>query len=277
MYVTDSNVLREVSPLDVHNGILNIPHGVVRIGRDSIVNLNIKTIVFPDTLRIIESNAIHGTDLIRVEIPSQVEQIEDNAFSNNNWLTSFIVSSPNTKFTGNALSYCRSLDMVQVGLIKYPVHCLLLGAPYRILSKKQIGVYQIFYVELFKRTERDENEKLPEKLYVAQKGGVAGDGSSIKRAMENCDKKYLTPDIIQAYKNITLDTKIGVDDYRRITGACDTGAIEWLKEHNLTEDDRLPVRDVIQLLDGDYGSSIFTQFVADRYKERSEERKNAKK
>lgn len=272
MYIDSNNVLKSVSAVDLKDKTLFIPHGVVEVGHEAIKNLpQLSSIVIPETVKRFATRSITNTGIIHLIIPQTVEEIDILAFENNEWLSIVEINNPDTKFDGTIVQNCRSLQTVRIGAIKHNVRCLKFGVAYAILSKKQVDVYTVYLVEPFRESTTGIG-----KLYVAVKQGVVGDGVTIKRAMEDCHNHYMTPSTILAYKDLTLDTQVNSYDYKRITGACDEGIIKWMQEEGFEENDTLSVRELIHRLKHAYGSDIFAQFVADRYKDRAEARNGSK-
>lgn len=265
MFVDEAGVLQKVSPLDIKAGIVTIPYGTKVIGAHSIANIEgVEALLIPETVTKIESHAIYGTGIVHLEIPATVTAIKPEAFANNRWLTTLVIGNENAQFDNTIVKNCRVLGAVKIGDKMQVVQCLDNGTPYHVISKKQYNVYQLFYVELF-------HDTIPEvrKFFFAKKQNVFGEGSNIHEAMQDCDEKYMTSEIIQKYAEITLDTLIDSHDYQTITGACDNGTADWLKEHGLKETDKKSVREIIKLLNEDSGAQLFMQFVADRYKDRA--------
>lgn len=266
MFVDESKTLKEATSLDVRAGILTIPYGTKVIGEGAIKNIErLSTIIIPSSVVLIETHAVQNTGVVHLEIPSSVKNIQNEAFSDNDWLTTLVITNPKTEFRGDIIVRCRSINVVQIGQDKYLVRCLEGNLPYHILAKHQIDVYQVFYAKLF----RDDSSY--EKFYFAQKRDSIGKGNTLQEAMGNCHNAYLSQEIVDSYRDISLDSMIGIDDYRRITGACPNGAQEWLKQHEFTVEDKKPVREVIKLIENEraIGSRLFMQFIADRYKDRA--------
>ena len=267
----DGKILKGVSPLDVRENTLIIPSGVEKVASRAIVDLpTLKNLIIPESLEAFDMDAINNTGIVHLVIPETVKRVADQAFAHNEWLTIVEFKSPETKFNGTALFDCRSLNFCKVGAIKYNVRCLKFGVCYQILSKHMFDIYTIYLVEPFKESTNIG------KLYVALKQGVCGDGTTVARAIEDCHNNYMTPDIVQQYKDISLDALVGWYDYKRITGACDEGIVKWMKEKGFKENDKISVRELLKLLGNSYGSSTFIQFIADRYKDRMEEKDGKK-
>lgn len=269
MYVNEEGVLISVSRTDLIENTLILPQSVKKIGREAIKNLpDLEEIVFPKELTEIGEHSISGTGIIRLTVPETVQVIGYEAFRGNEWLTIVKIPNVNTKFDGTAFIQCRSLNIVQIGAVKHQVRCLKFDVCYEVLAKKRVDVYQVYLVEPFKESARLG------KLYVACKQGYVGDGVTIERAMQDCHNQYMTPDIKKAYKDITLDTLVNSHDYKRITGACDEGIMDWMKKQGFTEETTMSVRELLKILGNAYGSKIFAQFIADRYEERANEAKS---
>lgn len=269
MLVDTNNVLRETSVVDLKDNTLIIPYGVVEIAEGAIKDLpKLSNLIIPETVKIFRSRSVTNTGIVHLIIPENIVKINDCAFEGNPWLTILEICNPDTEFNGSIVQNCLSINSVRVGAMRFNVRCLKFGVAYEIISKKMIDIYTVYAIKPFK-----EAAKLG-MLYAAVKQGVVGDGVSIKRAIEDCNNLYLTPNIKEAYKDITLDTLINSHDYKRITGACDEGIMEWLEKEGLTEADTMTARDLIYRLGKSFGAKDFAQFIADRYKDRAEARKN---
>lgn len=264
MFVTLKGELKDVSPIDIHEGILNIPQGTKTIASNAIHDLpQLKTLVIPETVETFERDAVMKTGIVHLVVPETVKTIGCHAFAHNDWLTIVEVKNPNTVLDGTCVYDCQSITTFKVGMIKYNVRCLKYNVCYQILSKKMVDIYTVYLVEPFKGSATIG------RVFVAVKQGVCGDGVSIERAIEDCHRNYMTPSIIEQYKDITLDTLVDWYDYKRITGACDEGIIDWMRQNGYGEKDKETVRVLIQKLGNSYGASTFAQFVADRYADRA--------
>lgn len=62
---------------------------------------------------------------------------------------------------------------------------------------------------------------------------------------------------IKIYKKkhpaLTMDSVITLEKYRKITGACLSGCHNFLSKHNLPEDTKMKVKDLLPILKGEYG------------------------
>ena len=269
MYITKDHVLTDVTALDIHDDTFIIPPDVVEVATNAINDLpELATLIIPPSVKKFCTHSVCNTGIIHLTLPKTVEVIDKFAFEHNEWLTIIEILNPDAHYDGTIISNCRSITIAQVGSARYKVKCLKYGAAFEILAKKMVDVYTVYAIQPWKGAASLG------KLYAAVKSGVVGDGTTIARAMEDCHNQYLTPDIIEAYKDITLDTPIRSFDYKRITGACDEGILGWIKEQGYKEHDTLPARELIKVLGNAYGAHIFAQFIADRYKDRAEAKKN---
>lgn len=268
MFVTSKGELKDVSPIDIHEGILNIPYGTKVVATNAIYDLpQLTTLVIPETVETFERDAVMKTGIVHLVIPETVKTIAHHAFAHNDWLSIVEVKNPNTDLNGSCVFDCKSISLFKIGMVRYNVRCLKYNVCYQILSKKAVDIYTVYLVEPFKGSATIG------KVFVAVKQGVCGDGVSIERAIEDCHRNYMTPSIIEQYKDITLDTLVDWYDYKRITGACDEGILEWMHNNGYKDKDKEKVRVLIEKLGTAYGASIFAQFVADRYADRMEGRK----
>ena len=81
-------------------------------------------------------------------------------------------------------------------------------------------------------------------FYIANKNNFYAHGEDLKKAFDDLDFKIIAEKIKS--EPINKDTVITIQHYRIITGACDMGVREWMKEHKIkTEEimagDLLPI------------------------------------
>lgn len=109
-----------------------------------------------------------------------------------------------------------------------------------------------------------------EECYVAKGHGYFAHGNSIKGAIDALESKILS--------NLDIDTKIkefketfkkgvkysGHEYYNWhniLTGSCEFGRNNFVKNHNINLDDELTPNEFLKLVEGEYGWSILEQLV----------------
>jgi len=82
--------------------------------------------------------------------------------------------------------------------------------------------------------------------FVAEKDGFTAHGKTVKKAIEDVEYKIIS----EKLKNepISLDTIVDVNHYRMITGACELGITNWLKENNLKKK-KYKVSEILPILE----------------------------
>ena len=109
-------------------------------------------------------------------------------------------------------------------------YCYFDGILRSVLSVKTIGEYKIYL------TPFD---------YVVQKGDYTAHAESIEKGISDVNFKILA---IQYQENLTLDTMLNKHIYRLITGACELGCNDWIRNNNIQVEE-ISVRDLIPLLE----------------------------
>ena len=259
--ITKENKLIKAEPQDITVGVLIIPSHITEILTDSISLPEILDIRFNGTGIKIYSRAITNTSITTLHIDTRFSFIDDCAFEDNPKLIEAKIFNKNLTVKGNWFNGCSSLGRVTVGGITYPI-LLYKGVCYNILSRKMVDIYTVYYVERFKSNQ-------DRKFFVATKQKAYGTGETVEGAIRECKERYLTPDLLERYKDLNIDSYISSVDYRLITGACDKGVIEWLETNKIAPEEKIQVRELLTLLKDKYGYEDFAQFLLTCYSNRN--------
>jgi len=96
-------------------------------------------------------------------------------------------------------------------------------------------------------------------IYVAEKGDFYAHGETIKKAIEDLNFKIASETLKK--EPINKDTKLTINHYRLITGACELGVKEWMKSNNVKEGikaiDLLPILEKTHA----YGTESFKNLI----------------
>jgi len=99
--------------------------------------------------------------------------------------------------------------------------------------------------------------------YIVQKDNFTAHAESIEKGIKDVEFKILSEQI----KNqpLTKNTVLNLDKYRMITGACELGCKEWIKNNGLKEDAELRVSDLVPMLEksGAYGLDRIKELIVD--------------
>lgn len=90
-----------------------VPDGIVEIGKQSFLGIQIKSLNLPNSVRVIGENAFSSSGLNTIIIPESVKVISEGAF-NNSMLTSIILPSSINKIEKNVFSHCDELTSVSM-------------------------------------------------------------------------------------------------------------------------------------------------------------------
>ena len=124
----------------------------------------------------------------------------------------------------------NNIPKLTKGYNKERGYCFFDGILRKVISVKQLGEYTI-YLTPFE--------------YVVQKGEYTAHAKTIEKGIEDISFKILAKE----YKeNLTLDTILNKDLYRAITGACELGTNNWIKQNNIQVEE-ISVRELIPLLE----------------------------
>lgn len=262
--IIENNKLLAIEKIDIHEGKVLIPMGVKTLETNSCVLPNITELILSESITTIKNKAIHDTNITNLILPQSITTVEVEAICDNEMLKQIVVLSTRVDMNNYMVRRCPNLLSIKIGSRKYTV-ITYDEKLYEVLNRKAVGVYDVLHVQLFKSHN-------PEKGFLAVKQNVFGYSPDLQRAIEACRNNYLTPNLIEMYRNINLDSTITGMDYKLITGACDHGVDAWLKENGLNWNSTKTVRELLVELKGAHGYRDFSQFVADRYKDRVEEK-----
>jgi len=99
-----------------------------------------------------------------------------------------------------------------------------------------------------------------ESFYIANKANFYAHGDDIKKAIE--DLNFKEASAILKKEPIYEDTVITVNHYRIITGACQLGCDQWMKQNNISSD-KILAKDLLPLLEktNAYGFERFKKLI----------------
>ena len=96
--------------------------------------------------------------------------------------------------------------------------------------------------------------------FVAEKDGFTAHGETVKKAIEDVEFKIVRRKLQN--ESIYLDTIVDVNHYRMITGACELGISNWLKENKLKKK-KYKVSEILPILEKThaYGVERFKELI----------------
>ena len=100
-----------------------------------------------------------------------------------------------------------------------------------------------------------------DQCYVARSGDTYAHGNSIKRAIDDLAFKMADKlDREEVIAEIRSSGQVTRHQYRAITGACQSGVDDFLRQAGVPEDlDAMPLQDVLHITKGAYGGSTFAE------------------
>ena len=101
-------------------GELTIPEGVIKIEGGAFSCCKFTSVLFPTTLKSIESLAFMGNDIGELTLPEGLTTIKGNAFSGNGSLLSISLPSTLESIGESAFNRCYFLSKIQCGAIEPP-------------------------------------------------------------------------------------------------------------------------------------------------------------
>jgi hypothetical protein len=182
--------------------------------------------------------------------------VEITKENGNVWLDNLEELSEGTVFNNSEDVYLYNLNNKK---IIYKNHEYLVkvvdGWTMLITSEKNLNEFKIYKGFFF----RGGDLKVP--CYIAEKDGYFAHGSSMKKAIEDCNFKYLQEhlDKDDLIKQIKEKGSVTIQDYRLLTGACQLGVNKFLSEKGITGDS-LTIDQVIELTKGAYGGNVFREY-----------------
>ena len=96
-------------------------------------------------------------------------------------------------------------------------------------------------------------------IFIAQKGDFSAHGETVKKAIQDLQFKIIAEKLKK--DPILPDTKITIQYYRIVTGACEMGAKSFQQQHNLK--DEYLAKDLLPILEkhGAYGIENFKKLI----------------
>ena len=202
-------------------------------GTPFVVNIEI-----PNSVTHIEYWAFSHKQLTSVEIPNSVTHIKNGAFSHNK-LTS--VEIPNSVTHIGSFAFDINVEINQ-GERKIR---MIDGIATVIIKEKKVEDFKVFEAEFFNTGE---------KCFVAEKGEFKAHGKTLKTALEDVNFMFLLHNINieEIKKEIEKTGKITLEQFRLITGACQIGCENFLKEEQIIKKE-LSIKEAINLLENKHG------------------------
>ena len=125
-------------------------------------------------------------------------------------------------------SYNAALTTLIIGKVSYNVKNVD-GSCFVIEGQREFEGIRIYTGYNFQNITKGVIKK--DTLYVAEKDGFFAHGISVKKSIQDLQFKIVS----EKLKNdpIYPDTLLTVKYYRTVTGACDAGCREWMKNHKI--------------------------------------------
>ena len=131
------------------------------------------------------------------------------------------------------------------------------GYNYLASSTKKIGKY------ILHRTQRFIGGDLSSKqdIYIAELEYVTAHGHTAREAIEDASYKYrqLNTSKTELVEQIKKKGTINIEEYRLLTGACQYGVNEFLKDNNLEGVKEMKIEEVLKLTKDQYGHDILLE------------------
>ena len=191
-----------------------------------------------------------------VELP-KVKKIGDNCFRYNEALTS--VSLPVLAQCGdNCFRYNAALTSVRIGQHKLNVknidgYCYVIESH---KTSKGIAIYSGYNLD-----KVNDGKTIKTQSFVAQKDEFTAHGETIQNAVRDLHFKINAEQIRNS--PINADTKITMQHYRIITGACEQGCKSWMTQNNIPFDTEISAKELLPILQktSAYGYESFKKLV----------------
>jgi hypothetical protein len=211
-----------------------------------------------------------------------VTEIGDNFLKNDNSITKLI--APNLTTVGNYFLFynktlaeliapnlttvgdyflCYNKTLAEVSFKNFSAKVLKIDRTTFIAnSTKSIGDVTVMNGYVFKSMTNDVINKYV--CFVASFDGFYAHSDTAKKAIEDVKFKSIQEKL--AKSPIYNDTMITVNHYRAITGACEMGCNEFIKQHNLTDLTEIKASDLVVLLEKSnaYGVEKFKSLLPDK-------------
>lgn len=150
------------------------------------------------------------------------------------------------------------------------------GSGYGIKEINSMRVYKIDVVQtiithVFKNVAKGfivMNDLTFEKCYIVKGQNMFAHGETLEKAREDLQNKIFSnldvEDRIKKFKNKFKDNKKykGTEFYKwhnLLTGSCEMGRNEFVRNHNINLENEFTVKEFIELTQNDYGSKIIKQ------------------
>jgi len=123
---------------------------------------------------------------------------------------------------------------------------------------KMVGEYAVQRANYFLAADRSDRAH-----YIAVRGEHAAHGSTVREAVEDCEKKVLKVKADEAtIAAIKASGTVTLAQYRAITGACGEGCRQWAASNGLDGREEITLEELRPMLAGVYGSVEFLGAIA---------------
>lgn len=129
----------------------------------------------------------------------------------------------------------------------------------RLISRKKIGDATAWIAQYFKGNLKEDR-----RCFVAQSGEIYAHGDTLESALRDLRFKIaqVNFDLDDLIATIRQRKTVTFNDYRLITGACESGLREGLRSRGIDPDtEELPLKDALELCRNGYGGDVFRRVV----------------
>lgn len=131
----------------------------------------------------------------------------------------------------------------------------------RLISRRKVADVTLWSAQYFKgHLDTDQ------RCYVAQDGETYAHGKTPEQALRDLRFKIAVRDfdVDDLVAEIKARGTVGFNDYRLLTGACEDGLREGLRERGLSPDlEEMPLADALRLSAGAYGGDRFAELMGE--------------
>lgn len=186
--------------------------------------------------------------LKEVYIAEGTQKIKNYAFEECISFNTIKIPDSIEELTSNVFSNCKSIKKILWKGKEYTVRCIN-GVCMNVLHEKDFNGCKFSKCTYFPNSEVE---------YIIEKDGYTAYGENIREAMIDLEYKLSSnEDRASHIIRIAKQGYMSAPDYCLLTGADREGVKRFLKEHQLTWDDTLPVKEVLELARGQFGFFAF--------------------
>lgn len=224
--------------------------------------LELKKVTFPFCLQQIGPMAFqYDLEINEVCLPSRTVHIGERAFENCISIKRVECQNKYVNFDYEAFWGCAGIRSFKIGEKDVPIKFLhynivFLGSRFNF----QNGEACIFTMGEYCRDGKIIGEKFF--YFFLDDGEFIGIGENLRKAYN--EAIFLKNNNIKeraVKEKWTMSTQISMDEYRVLSGDCLIGVEAFLKHYNIPFDKKMPIKDVIQLVQGAGAFDKFMEFV----------------